>query len=592
MEKIMVYNILEVANTHGGDINYAMELLDEFKSFSGGIKFQPFKYDLIADDDYAWYDTYKKLFFNEEQWGIILAKATETKDVWLDMFDGYSVEILRKYNNLINGIKFQASTLNNYCLLRELSEINLSSKILIVNIAAFDFQEIEEVVGRIERILTPKEIVLQVGFQAYPTDLSDSGLSKIAALRKHFANKLSFADHLAPDLEDATFLPVTATLLGCDIIEKHIKHSTLETNYDAFSSYSVADYEKYLKVQQRYDGAMNQPFINDRERTYLNQSLQVPLISHPLQKGQIPCLESDLDFKRTERKGLNIFEIRKIVKNFHVLVKDKRIGEIFEHEDFKKGVIATIVACRLKSRRLPKKAILKIGDLSSIELCLKNAMKFQNVNHTILATSTEDEDGILKNYTYSDSVIFHRGDPSDVIRRYLDIIEHLKIDVVIRVTGDMPYVSDDILQILLRAHFDNGADYTTAKHAAIGTNLEIINSSSLRKIKKYFPSANYSEYMTFYFKNNPAYFRLNYVTLPSELVRDYRLTLDYPQDLELFRLIDQHFSKCKKGYYIGDLFTYLDSNPEVARINADCTVKYVTDSDLIDELNRETTIRS
>ena len=38
----------------------------------------------------------------------------------------------------------------------------------------------------------------------------------------------------------------------------------------------------------------------------------------------------------------------------------------FKHpqpEDFKKANIASIIACRLKSSRLPKKAVLKIGEL-------------------------------------------------------------------------------------------------------------------------------------------------------------------------------------------------------------------------------------
>ena len=51
-----IYNILEVANTHGGDISYILKLLDEFEEFKKnngfGIKFQPFKYNQIATEDF------------------------------------------------------------------------------------------------------------------------------------------------------------------------------------------------------------------------------------------------------------------------------------------------------------------------------------------------------------------------------------------------------------------------------------------------------------------------------------------------------------------------------------------------------------
>lgn len=260
-------------------------------------------------------------------------------------------------------------------------------------------------------------------------------------------------------------------------------------------------------------------------------------------------------------------------------------------EKFDNKVIATIIACRLKSSRLPRKALLKIGDLSSIEYCIKNALKFTNVDYTILATSTVDEDSVLKDYTYSDSVIFHRGDPEDVIQRYIDIINKLKIDIVIRVTGDMPFISDKILQILMKSHFETGADYTVAKKAAAGTNLEIINATALKKIKSYFPYADYSEYMTFYFVNNPSYFKLNFIDLPENLVRDYRLTLDYAEDLTMFNHVSNYFISQKVDYDIETLFQYLDNNPEIADINSQCLLTYKTDAKLIALLNEKTTIK-
>src|SRR4051812_42018406 len=65
-----VYNIVEIANVHGGDFDYLKNLIREFQDVEGadGIKFQPFKYDKIALADFPWYDVYKKLFFTEAQW--------------------------------------------------------------------------------------------------------------------------------------------------------------------------------------------------------------------------------------------------------------------------------------------------------------------------------------------------------------------------------------------------------------------------------------------------------------------------------------------------------------------------------------------
>ena len=49
----------------------------------------------------------------------------------------------------------------------------------------------------------------------------------------------------------------------------------------------------------------------------------------------------------------------------------------------------------MKSSRLPRKALKKIGNLSSIELCLKNCKKVSKNIKVILATSFLNEDKIL-----------------------------------------------------------------------------------------------------------------------------------------------------------------------------------------------------
>ncbi len=254
--------------------------------------------------------------------------------------------------------------------------------------------------------------------------------------------------------------------------------------------------------------------------------------------------------------------------------------------------IGTIIACRLKSTRLTRKALLKIGNLSSVEYCIKNTLRFKGVNTTVLATSTLPEDGELAKHTYSPEVKFFQGEPDDVMQRYVDVVNKYHIDVFARVTADMPFVTNEIFQVVLKSHLENNADYTIGTTAAIGTNLEIINSDALRKAKSFFPNADYSEYMSFYFTNNPDYFKLNKVDLPADLIRDYRLTLDYEEDLTLFNVIEDHFSKIGVDPDLRDVIQFLDANPEIAKINDSLVVKYKDNKELIETLNRVTKISS
>jgi len=109
-----------------------------------------------------------------------------------------------------------------------------------------------------------------------------------------------------------------------------------------------------------------------------------------------------------------------------------------EKEAHIKENIAAIIACRLKSTRLPKKAILKIGDISSIELCIKNTLKINNLNNVVLATSFNKEDEVLAKYIYDESVIYHQGHPDNVVLRYLEIIDKLKTEVFLELLVIVP----------------------------------------------------------------------------------------------------------------------------------------------------------
>jgi len=65
----MSYTIIEIANTHGGEESYLMELLNSFSSYkeNTGIKFQPLHPDKLATKDFSAYGIYKGLNFNPEQ---------------------------------------------------------------------------------------------------------------------------------------------------------------------------------------------------------------------------------------------------------------------------------------------------------------------------------------------------------------------------------------------------------------------------------------------------------------------------------------------------------------------------------------------
>jgi spore coat polysaccharide biosynthesis protein SpsF (cytidylyltransferase family)/sialic acid synthase SpsE len=589
-----VFHILEVANSHGGNPETMASLIEAFGEFRSGfgMKFQPFHPDRIAMPDFRAYELYRKLHFEAEQWSGFIEKAHATKDVWIDVFDEYSCEIIAGNLDRIAGLKFQPSILHNRNVIQMLSGLDLRTKKVMLNVSGIDMPGIAPLIQQFQARLRPASIILQVGFQAYPTEPADAGLQKIRDIRKQFPDfHLGFADHSAPESEAARFLPTLAAFLGVEIMEKHIRLQLPKPEYDYQSAMDRSQYRAFLQTLDTCRSALTSPFINERERVYLSKSIQIPIVKRDLPAGRIVDMDNDLDFRRTNQAGLRADEIQELLDDHYILGQRKRAGETLRKEDFKKANIAVIIGCRMKSTRLPRKAVLKIGNLSSVEMCLKTALRFKNVNHVILATSWLESDAELENHTYSEQVIFEKGHPDDVLDRYVQIVNKYKIDVVVRATADMPYLSSEIFDFLLASHFRKGADYTKAVKVAVGTAISITNGEAFRRAKHYFPDAEYSEYLTYYFLNNPNHFKLNSVTLPPEFVRDYRLTLDHQEDLDLFNRIESHLDANGIEPTLGHIFGYLDHHPDVASINKHITLKYEVDQELIKKIREHSTIQ-
>lgn len=584
--------IIEIANTHGGSEAYLTDLIDEFEGFEGhGMKFQAFHPDGIACPDFPWYEVYKDLFFDEQTWAQLLKRAAKTKLIWLDIFDFYGVKILSENRDLIYGLKLQASVLYNVEVIQYLKRVDCSSLKLVLNISGLYEHDIQERVAFFENELNFEEILVEVGFQAYPTKFEHSGLHKIQRIKNLTGKRIVFADHCDGNSGDSLTLPAIAVALGADLVEKHVMHSKHETKYDHYSSINCEKYAEFTSLIERYAIAQSSEFLNAEETNYLQNSKQIPILNTDIQQGEILDVNRDLIFRRSSKKGLDFKEIHARLTNFNIFNRDVKIGEVILNEYFKQATIVTIIACRMKSTRLKQKAILKINALTSVEKCIQSCLRINHSNATILATSLEEEDAILENYTYQDSVLFHKGSPEDVIERYIEAADLVKADIIIRVTADMPFVSKEITETLLIKHFESGADFTCVASCAVGTAPEIINLSALKRVKSFFPKADYSEYMSWYFKNNTDYFKVNEVELPSEMQRDYRLTLDYQEDLDLMIAIDNYLTENHLEPELKNIFNYLDENPEIAQLNAHLSLKYKTDEALISLLNELTKIK-
>ena len=585
--------IFECANAHSGDFSVLMSTIDEFSKIEyskSHIKFQPLQADTISLSDFSSYDCYKELEFSKAQWIEIIHEAYRHFDgVWLDIFDVYGIDVLTENLSKIKGIKLQASVLFNYEVISRLSTLCISDKEMIVNVSGYDISEIENILEELTGIGV-KKLILQIGFQSYPTHLDDTALQKIQILKSAFNKfEICIADHVSAEDEFACIIPLIAVSLGCCFVEKHICINRKDSKYDYYSSLEPNEMKILLNRLSVNSTIIGGCFVSRSEKKYLSNSMQIPISRKKLPKKSL-ISKSDLIYRRTSQVGISYSGIIEKQMNHNILSKDIDDTCSISEDCFKPARIGVIVACRMKSSRLKNKAILKINGVSSVERCLINSLKIPSANVVVLATSTTREDEVLKDYTLDGKVKFFQGEPDDVIKRYIAASDEHDIDVIIRVTADCPVISVEIAEYLLEHHFTSGADYTTARDFAVGTACEIYNAEALRRVINYLGEAKYSEYMTWYLKNNREFFKVEVIDLPSDMLRDYRLTLDYQEDLDLFQKIFEMLERDSKEATLENVFSILDNSPEISGINSHLKLKYKEDDELIKMLNRNTKI--
>lgn len=269
--------------------------------------------------------------------------------------------------------------------------------------------------------------------------------------------------------------------------------------------------------------------------------------------------------------------------------KNLKANEPITIDKIEKLTITVVVICRLKSTRLPKKALLPINGISSIERCLLNCLAIPEADHVVLATSFLPEDDPLEQFTMEDRVKIVRGDPENVAERMLQAAELTNANIVIRITGDDPAVSPEIISYLVQQHLLSGADFTQAKTSPLGTSGNIITVEALRRLVNFPKQLTHTEYLSFYFINNPSLFSINNVNLPPEFdYPSWRLTLDEPRDLEMFERLYNNLDIKKEPLYFQQLKDYILYNPEIIQINKGISIKWKDQKSLVEEINQAT----
>ena len=253
------------------------------------------------------------------------------------------------------------------------------------------------------------------------------------------------------------------------------------------------------------------------------------------------------------------------------------------------------IPVRLSSKRLSCKAVLSIHGKSILEYLIDNLSKSKRLDAIVVATTNNSIDDVIENECSRLGIECLRGNDENVLDRIKPLIFDKSVSRLIRVTGDCPLVDPQLIDSQIEQSYLFNVDCLFYDHFkyTIGLGGEVYKRDSLEKLLENSNNLQYSEYLIYYFQNNPDIFSSRTWEGSSDYISEMHLTLDTEQDFLVFfniytTLFSKKISKPFNFLNYKDLLIENDS----CLINTKTLLKYKSDDTLVKEIKKWTRIQN
>ena len=220
---------------------------------------------------------------------------------------------------------------------------------------------------------------------------------------------------------------------------------------------------------------------------------------------------------------------------------------------------------------MPGKVLADIAGKSMLQRVIERVAAAQSVDGVVVATTDAREDDILTEYLRNEVACdVFRGSVDDVLARFYECAKLHRAELVVRVTADDPLKDPQIIEkAISMLNMDSNLDYcsnTIEPSYPEGLDIEIVRFSALERAYIEAQLASEREHVTPYiWKHSDLFNVLNFKS--DRDLKDWRWTVDKPEDLEFMRHIFEKFRDHPLVPY-QDVIAWLDANPEVRQINS------------------------
>lgn len=226
--------------------------------------------------------------------------------------------------------------------------------------------------------------------------------------------------------------------------------------------------------------------------------------------------------------------------------------------------VGIIVTSRVKSSRLPGKALRKINGKTMLTILLENLLR-QKRYPIVLAIPQNSDDDELEQIAHDLGIEVYRGEDDSPMHRLYAVAKKYRFQHIVRITHDDCLIDAFLLQNQIQRHLTarNGPnDYTTMVKCPEGVAGEVIATSALAKAIAEVGTKPV-EHVSYYLRR-PEKFKVQDYYPPPAYQYQYRLTVDYEEDLMLLRVL---YSILRPPFETLDLVHVIRKNPHLLDIN-------------------------
>ena len=231
--------------------------------------------------------------------------------------------------------------------------------------------------------------------------------------------------------------------------------------------------------------------------------------------------------------------------------------------------VGCIIQARIGSTRLPGKAMLNVEDQKPVlYFVIKQLQECKLIDKIIVATTTNEEDNQIANYSKNLGIDFFRGSSGNVLDRHYQCAKEYSVSTIVIIPSYKPLIEPQIVYTMIGIFKNNSCDYMTNflpnPTYPGGTEVEIFTIKALKSAWENAELPSEKEHVTNYFTNNEDKFKIKNIE-NLENFSHLRWAVDRREDLELVRII---VSKIKKRpILMRDIIDLFNKEPELIKTN-------------------------